>query len=127
MDILLYCVRFYVMYGILLFLFLLSDIKVSTSLQLLGVTLDSTLSFDEHINNIIKNCNYHLQALRHLRSSVTTEVANMLGCSIIGSRIDYCNSLFAGMSDKNFNKLQRIQNRAARIVPGASSQHVSST
>jgi len=104
-----------------------SDIKVSTSLQLLGVTLDSTLSFDQHINNIIKNCNYHLQALRHLRSSVTTEVANMLACSIIGSRIDYCNSLFAGMSDKNLNKLQRIQNRAARIVSGASSQHVSST
>ena len=65
-----------------------SDIKVSASLQLLGVTLDSTLSFDQHINNIIKNCNYHLQALRHLRSSVTTEVANMLACSIFGSRID---------------------------------------
>ena len=58
---------------------------------------------------------------------MTTEVADMLACSIIGSRIDYCNSLFAGMSDKNLHKLQRIQNRAARIVSGASSQHVSST
>ena len=42
-----------------------------------------------------------------------------MACAIIGSRLDYCNSMFYKMSDKkNFNKLQRIQNRVARIVCG---------
>jgi len=40
-----------------------------------------------------------------------------MACAIIGSQLDYCNSMYK-MSDKNFNKLQRIQNRAARIVCG---------
>ena len=81
-------------------------------------TLDSTLSLDPHINNIVKNCNYHLQALWHIPPSITKEVANTMACAIIGSQLDYCNSMFYKMSDKNFNKLQRIQNRAARIVRG---------
>jgi len=41
-----------------------------------------------------------------------------MACAVIGSRLDYCNSMFYKMSDKNFNKLQQIQNRAARIVCG---------
>ena len=32
------------------------------------------------------------------------------------SRIDYCNSLYAGMSASNFKKLQRVQNTLARVV-----------
>ena len=83
--------------------------NVSDRLCLLGVTLDNTLSIDQHVNNIVKNCNYHLQALRHIHASVSDEVAKLMACSFI------C-SLFCGMSDENLNKLQRVQNRAARIV-----------
>jgi len=82
-----------------------SSIRISDSLQILGVTLDSTPSLDPHIDNIVKNCNYHLQALRHISPSITKEVANTMACAIIGSWLDYCNSMFYKMSDKNFNKL----------------------
>jgi len=84
-------------------------VNVSDTLCLLGVTLDNTLSFDQHVINIVKHCNYHLQVLRHIRASVTDEVAKIMACSIIGSRIDYCNSQFYGMTDRNLNKLQRVQ------------------
>src|SRR5664279_1074041 len=30
-------------------------------------------------------------------------------CSIVGSRFDYCNALFAGMSKSKLSKLQRVQ------------------
>ncbi|KAK2170581.1 hypothetical protein LSH36_2g17002, partial [Paralvinella palmiformis] len=36
--------------------------------------------------------------------------------AFVTSRIDYCNSLLYGISDYNINRLQRIQNSAARIV-----------
>ena len=32
------------------------------------------------------------------------------------SRLDYCNALFSGISDKLFVKLQRVQNAAARLI-----------
>ena len=39
-----------------------------------------------------------------------------VACAIIGSRLDYCNSLYYGMSGTNFRGLERVQNAAARIV-----------
>ena len=36
--------------------------------------------------------------------------------SIMGSRIDYCNSLFLGIDKKVLNKLQKLQNAAACII-----------
>jgi len=50
------------------------------------------------------------------RLSVNDEVVNMLVCPFIGSWIDYWNSLLFEMSDKNLNKLQRVRNRAARML-----------
>ena len=79
---------------------------------LLGVTLDNTISFDQHVINIVKNCNYHLQALRHIhvRASVTDEVAKMMACSIIGSRIDFYGMIDRNLNSEILNKLQRVQN-----------------
>ena len=42
----------------------------------------------------------------------------MVACSIISSRLDYCNSLLVGMSENSFAKLQRVQNSIARVVTG---------
>ena len=67
-------------------------ISISDRLKILGVTLDATLSFDEHIGTAVKACNYYIRALRHIRQCIT--------CSIVGSRIDYCNGLLFGASGK---------------------------
>jgi len=60
---------------------------------------------------MVKTCNYHLQALRHVRQSIIRDVANIMACAIIGSRLDYCNEISHGMSGKNFDGLQSVQNR----------------
>ena len=48
-------------------------ISISDSLKILGVTLDATLSFDEHIATVVKACNYHL---RHIRRCITQDIAS---------------------------------------------------
>ena len=42
-------------------------VPFGSTLHVLGVTLDSELSFDEHITGVVRACNYHLRALRHIR------------------------------------------------------------
>ena len=51
-----------------------------------------------------------------IRSFLSTDAANRLAVSLILSRLDYCNSLLAGLPDNKLNKLQCIQNYAARLV-----------
>jgi len=47
-----------------------SNVDIANSLHTLGVTLGSTLSLDQHVNSMVKTCNFHLQVLRHVRQSV---------------------------------------------------------
>ena len=85
-------------------------------LKTLGVTLDSVLTFEDHINSVDRSCNFHLRVLHHITHHLTREVANTVACSIVGTRIDYCNALFYGASEKYLDKLQRLQNKLARLV-----------
>ena len=67
----------------------------------------------------LKVCNasfFHIHALRHILLSLTEEMANCMGCSLVQSRLDYIYSLYNGMSSANFDKLQWIQNMLTRVV-----------
>ena len=67
-----------------------------------------------------------LRRLGKIRPFLSTDAANKLAVSFILTRLDYCNSLLAGLPDNKLNKLQRIQNHAARIVL-RKPMHVSAT
>jgi Reverse transcriptase (RNA-dependent DNA polymerase)/Endonuclease-reverse transcriptase len=91
-------------------------IHPSTTTKSLGVTLDGKLSFDQHVTTVCRSCYHHIRALRHVRESLPDDVARIVACSMVGSRLDYCNALFAGMSASNVYKLQRVQNTLARVL-----------
>jgi len=94
-----------------------STLPVASKLQSLGVTIDSNLQFDCHARNVAKTCNFHTRALRHVRSLLTDDVAQTVACSIVASRLDYCNALSSGAPAATFDKLQRAQNNLARVAP----------
>jgi len=52
-----------------------SPIKLQTSIKNLGVYLDSRLSFDKQLSITCKASYFHIRALCHIRSSLTTEAA----------------------------------------------------
>ena len=56
--------------------------------------------------------------IRSLKSIPTHDALISVVRAFITSRLDYCNSLLLGLSDKLLQRLQRIQNIAARIVTG---------
>jgi hypothetical protein len=65
---------------------------------------------------VCKACNYHIRALQHIRHLLTVDVAKTLACSIIGARLDYCNSILYGAPMSTVLKLQRVKNSLARVV-----------
>jgi hypothetical protein len=93
-----------------------TNISLSRSIKILGVTLDPQLSFDAHVSSICQSCNFHLRALRHIRPLLSLDLAKQLACSIVSSRLDYCNSLLSNTSQHNISRLQTVQNNLARIV-----------
>ena len=51
-----------------------------------------------------------------MRSLLTDDVAQTVACSIVASRLDYCNAMLSGALVATFDKLQRAQNNLARVV-----------
>jgi len=84
--------------------------------KLLGVTLDSSLTMDRHVAGVLRSFNYHMHALRHIRTLLTHDAAKMIAHSVVSSRPDYVNALLYGTTTTNLNKLQMAQNTLPRVV-----------
>jgi len=96
------------------------DLPTAEHMKVLGVTLDRRLSFDQHVSAVARSCNFHAQAIRHIRPLLTRDLAATLTCSLILSRLDYCNAILHGAPVGCIRKRQRVQNNAAKIVCQAS-------
>ena len=78
--------------------------------------MDPQLNFEAHIKHLCKTSFFHLRNISKLRSTLTLPDAEKLIHAFISSRLDYCNALFIGIPNKNLQRLQYIQNCAARIL-----------
>ncbi len=91
-------------------------IFISETARNLGVTFDSGMTMQSHINSVTKSGYYHLRNISRIRKCLTKEACVTLVHAFISSRLDYCNTLLAGVPDCHLNKLQVLQNSAARLV-----------
>jgi len=59
------------------------DLSVANDMKALGVVLHRRLTFRKHAMAVAQSCNYHSQAIRHIRHLLSTELAVTLACSLI--------------------------------------------
>ncbi len=87
-----------------------------SSVRNLGVLFDSNLSFDSHVSSIYKTAFFHLKNISKLGPMLSMSNADKLINAFMTSRLDYCNALLGGCSARLINKLQMVQNAAARVL-----------
>ena len=71
-------------------------------------------SFSEQINSVFQILSFSHPDIRRIRHLLPLSAVTALANSLVSSKLDYCNSLYSGISQSNLNKLQRIQNSLAR-------------
>ena len=74
------------------------------------------MSMKAQASSICRSVHFHLRNIGAIRRYLTYDSTAMLIHSLISSRLDYCNSLLAGIPDQQFSRLQKVQNTAARIL-----------
>jgi hypothetical protein len=81
--------------------------------------IDSQLSLAAHVSALSRSGYYQLRQLRSVVNLLSGGASRLLVHAFISSRLDYCNSLLHGIADGLLQKLQSVQNAAARLVTGA--------
>ena len=90
--------------------------SLTSSARNLGFFITDNMSLDLHMKNTCWSAYFelcHLSSIRHLFSVDSTKT---LVSAFVLSRLDYCNSLLSGCPKHLLDKLQKVQNSAARLV-----------
>ena len=86
------------------------------SVRDLGVYVDSHLSYDEHISKTVSSCVSRLCQINRAKHVFDQTTLKLVINALVFSRLFYCSSVWSNTAKKNVNKLQLVQNFAARIV-----------
>ena len=92
----------------------LETIQPSDVFRDVGVWLASSLR--QHVTKIATNYYYQLRRLRQICLRAGREVTARLVLALVISKLDYCNSVLAGLPNSTLNVLQTVQNAAVRLI-----------
>ena len=82
----------------------------------LGVYIDERLSWLDHINNMSKKVSAGISGLRQVRHFVPMQTSITIYNSLIQPLFDYCDVVWDNMPSITAHRLQKLQNRAARVI-----------
>ncbi len=93
-----------------------SLVTPSSSIKNLGVIIDDHIKMDKQVNSVTSSAFFHLRKVGKIRLFLNMEAAKALVYARVTSKLDYCNSLLYGLPEVLINKLQYVQNTAARVI-----------
>ena len=85
-------------------------------IKVLGVVLDKSLNFEDHISAVIRRCYATLGGISKMSRRLPGEVKKLLIESLVFPHILYCTTVWAGCNVTQRRRLQKVINHSARIV-----------
>ena len=87
-----------------------------TSVKSLGIFIDENLHWQIKRSSINKKIASGIGAIKKIRYFVSTPSLNCIYNALIPSQFDYCNIVWGNCGKTLFDRLQKLQNRAARVL-----------
>ena len=82
----------------------------------LGVIFDQHMEMDKFVSTKCQSASFALHKLGMVRTFLDLKTTKKLVHALVMCHVDYCNSLLYNMPDSQLNRLQVIQNSAARLI-----------
>ena len=86
-------------------------LTLTNSYKYLGMTLDSQLNYDKHVQNIITRVSLKLKQLRRMRYFLDVRAATLVYKSMILPIMEYGDTFLVGATAEKRKKLQTLQNK----------------
>ena len=93
-----------------------NNVVRSKVVQYLGVWYNENMNFNHHVIMKCKVAALNLRKIRLIWIFIDKESCEILVCSLVLSHLDYGNSLLQGCTNIVLNKIQIIQNFAAKVL-----------
>ena len=91
-------------------------IRFKTVVKNLGIFLDSEMSFADQVKSVVSKAFFSIKTIARIKSFLTSKEKCTLLTALVLSKLDFCNSLYYGINSSLLNKLQVVQNSAARLI-----------
>ena len=91
-----------------------SNILPSNKVKNLGIIFDKHMIFDEQITYVCRRAYFHLYRINNLRKYLDTDTLKTIIQAFIFSTLDYCNMVYYNLPKHSLEKLQKLQNYAAK-------------
>ena len=95
-------------------------VSPSPSVKVLGITIDSHLTWDSHVASVVQRCNMILVSLARMRNRLPTETKRLLIEALVFPHIKYCISVWGACCIAQKKRIQKVLNFGARVVSGLS-------
>ena len=82
----------------------------------LGVTLDTNMNWDQHVNSVVMKGNRTLGFLRRNLKQCTTPVKSATYTTIVRPAVEYASTDWDPHRQKHIKAVEQVQRRAARYV-----------
>ena len=92
------------------------DIKSNNSVNLLGITLDNKLNFENHISSICKSANCQFNALFRLKKFLGFKERKILIESFAYPNFNCCPMVWHFCNQKSSQKVENLQKRTLQFL-----------
>ena len=95
-------------------------IKQVSTTKSLGIVIDDNMAWHSHVHKLSKKIASGIGAIKRIRPLVAPDILHYIYNALVQPHFEYCSIVWENCGKTLFDKLQKLQNRAARSLTSSS-------